>query len=393
MARVVVDNLSKVFRGPKGAEIRAVNQLSFTIEDQELLVLVGPSGCGKTTTLRLIAGLEEMTHGTISIDGREVTDLPPENRDVAMVFQNFALYPHMTVHENMAFGLTLRKFSRTEIGRRVGEAAEMLGLTSCLERKPEALSGGERQRVAVGRAIVRRPALFLFDEPLSNLDAPMRAQMRAEIARLHARLRATMLYVTHDQAEAMRLGQRIAVMKEGMIQQVAGPMAVYRDPANLFVAGFIGSPPMNFFSGVVVARDGRLCFDEQTGASGACSFSVPIDATRWEASLRARVGRNVVLGVRPEQIREASTDSRAEITADLTLVEPMGAETFLHFATAAHTFVARVPPGRNPNANQKIRLNFEMDQARFFDPATGAAIEQEPGAGGEFPRAGSGPLR
>src|SRR6267142_1067017 len=245
MARVVVDNLSKVFRGPKGAEIRAVNHVSFTIEEQELLVLVGPSGCGKTTTLLLIAGLEEITHGTISIDGKEMTDLPPGNRDVAMVFQNFALYPHMTVYENMAFGLKLRKLSRAEISRRVGEAAEMLGLTPCLERKPEALSGGERQRVAVGRAIVRRPGLFLFDEPLSNLDAPMRAQMRAELSRIHKRLAATMIYVTHDQEEAMTLGARIAVMKDGFIHQVAEPINVYRHPADLFVAGFIGSPPMN----------------------------------------------------------------------------------------------------------------------------------------------------
>ena len=264
MAQVVLEHLTKVFAGPRGEGIRAVDCVSLTVEDKELLVLLGPSGCGKTTTLRLIAGLEEATTGTVSIDGRVVNGVAPENRDIAMVFQNHALYPHMTAFENMAFGLKLRKVPRAEIAARVGEAAEILGLAACLERKPAALSGGERQRVALGRAMVRRPRVFLFDEPLSNLDAALRQQMRAEIARLRRRLVATMIYVTHDQDEALTLGDRIAVMKQGVIQQVADPMNLYRNPANLFVAGFVGSPPMNFFKGAVVSMRGGLFFQEQT---------------------------------------------------------------------------------------------------------------------------------
>ena len=247
MARVVLEHLTKVFQGPRGEGIRAVDDASLTIGDKEFVVLVGPSGCGKTTTLRLIAGLEEATSGSVSIDGQPMKGVAPKERDVAMVFQNHALYPHMSAYENMAFGLKLRKLPQAEIQNRVKAAAEMLDLSNCLDRRPPALSGGQRQRVALGRAIVRRPKVFLFDEPLSNLDAQMRAQMRKEIAKLHARLAATMIYVTHDQVEAMTMGERIAVMKEGVIQQVAEPMNLYQHPASLFVAGFIGSPPMNFF--------------------------------------------------------------------------------------------------------------------------------------------------
>jgi multiple sugar transport system ATP-binding protein len=246
MARVVIENLTKVFHGPAGEIIRAVDGVTLAIEDQEFLVLVGPSGCGKTTTLRLIAGLEEATHGTISIAGQIVTDAVPKDRDVAMVFQNHALFPHLSAYENIAFGLRLRKCPSAEIERRVMEASEMLGLNGCLKRRPEELSGGQRQRVAIGRAIVRRPRLFLFDEPLSNLDAPLRAQMRDEIAALHAQLNATIIYVTHDQVEAMTLGDRVAVMQAGVIQQVGEPVELYRRPANPFVAGFIGAMPMNF---------------------------------------------------------------------------------------------------------------------------------------------------
>ena len=268
MAQVVLDHLTKVFQGPGRESIRAVDDACLVVEDKELLVLVGPSGCGKTTNLRLIAGLEEPTTGTISINGQVVNDLPPKARDIAMVFQNHALYPHMSAYDNMAFGLTLRHHPKAEISKRVKDAAQILELTACLDRKPAALSGGQRQRVALGRAIVRQPKLFLLDEPLSNLDAQTRLQMRAEIARLHTRLAATMIYVTHDQVEALTLGHRIAVLKAGVIQQVADPMTVYQQPANLFVAGFIGSPPMNFFHGTLLAKGGMFCFQEQASKIG-----------------------------------------------------------------------------------------------------------------------------
>ncbi len=254
MVRVVIENLSKIFKGAKGEEILVVNNANLTVEDKEFLVLVGPSGAGKSTTLRMIAGLEEISEGTVTIDGKVVNTVPPQDRDLAMVFQNYALYPHMTVFENLAFGLKLRKIPKTEINHRVQETAHMLGLASLLDRKPSALSGGERQRVALGRAIARQPKVFLFDEPLSNLDAPLRAQLRTEISKLHRRLEATMIYVTHDQAEAMMLGDRIAVMNEGVIQQVAAPMALYNSPANVFVAGFIGAPPMNLFHGIILQK-------------------------------------------------------------------------------------------------------------------------------------------
>src|SRR5205809_3014026 len=269
MARIVLDKVSKIFKGPKGEEVRAVNNVSLTIENQEFLVLVGPSGCGKSTTLRMMAGLEEVSRGTISIDGKVVNDVEPKNRDVAMVFQNYALYPHMTVYENMAFGLKLRRYPRAEIDLRVSQAAEILGITPLLDRLPKALSGGQRQRVAVGRAIVRQPKAFLFDEPLSNLDAQMRVKMRVEMSKLHQRLAATMVYVTHDQVEAMTMGDRIAVMKDGLIQQVADPIRIYRHPANLFVAGFIGAPPMNFVHGTLSnALDGVLFTAEDRRNSG-----------------------------------------------------------------------------------------------------------------------------
>jgi multiple sugar transport system ATP-binding protein len=246
VARVVIENLTKVFNGPAREDIRAVDSVSLAVEDQEFLALVGPSGCGKSTTLRLISGLEEPTHGTISIEGKIVNEVAPKDRDVAMVFQNHALFPHLSAYENMAFGLKLRKFPRAEIEKRVMEAAELLALKGCLRRQPQELSGGQRQRVAIGRAIVRRPRVFLFDEPLSNLDAPLRAQLRAEIARLHTQLRATMIYVTHDQVEAMTLGDRVAVMQAGVLQQVGRPEEIYRCPANPFVSAFIGALPMNF---------------------------------------------------------------------------------------------------------------------------------------------------
>ena len=333
MAHVVIEQLSKTFQGPKGEDIQAVKAMSLVVAQGEFLVLVGPSGCGKSTTLRMIAGLEEVTSGFITIDDQIMNHIAPKDRDIAMVFQNYALYPHMTVHENMAFGLKLRKFTRSEIQERVARAAEILGLGDCLNRKPRELSGGQRQRVAVGRAIVRQPKVFLFDEPLSNLDAQMRVQLRRELSTLHTRLGATMIYVTHDQVEAMTMGDRIVVMQAGVIQQVADPMALYHHPANMFVAGFIGSPPMNFFRGTLARKNGALFFQEETNsANGATPFAVPLPEDK-SASLAAYDGKKIVLGLRPENITglPASTGAAAETTiqAVAEVIEPLGAETYL----------------------------------------------------------------
>ncbi|MBI4659320.1 MAG: sn-glycerol-3-phosphate ABC transporter ATP-binding protein UgpC, partial [Verrucomicrobia bacterium] len=295
MAKVIIENLAKTYAEKSGAGVRAVNNINLTVEDREFMVLVGPSGCGKSTTLRMIAGLEEISGGTISIDGRIVNNVLPKDRDIAMVFQNYALYPHMSAYDNMAFGLKLRKFPRAEIDARVREAATMLGLTDYLERRPKALSGGQRQRVAVGRAIVRKPKVFLFDEPLSNLDAKLRVQMRTEISKLHSRLGATMIYVTHDQVEAMTMGDRIVVMKDGLIQQIDTPLHLYNHPANRFVAGFIGSPSMNFMEGRLSADgNGGLIFDE-----GSVRLQI---SKKYDRYLHDHIGKEVVFGIRPEDI-------------------------------------------------------------------------------------------
>jgi multiple sugar transport system ATP-binding protein len=376
MAHVVVDSLTKVFKGPKGERVVAVDHASLEVKDREFLVLVGPSGCGKSTTLRMIAGLEEPTEGTISIDGQTINGVSPGDRDIAMVFQNHALYPHMTVFENMAFGLRLRKIPRAGIEERVAEAAGMLELRDCLDRKPAELSGGQRQRVAVGRAIVRKPKVFLFDEPLSNLDAPMRAQMRREISRLHEKLASTMIYVTHDQAEAMTMGDRIAVMKSGSIQQADEPMSVYRGPANLFVAGFIGVPPMNFFRGTIVQQDGTLLFREQPppGAVGP-GFAVQLDRQR-KGGLSGCAGRKVVLGLRPEDIQPVTRDSAPDrgVEAVVEALEPMGPETHLYANSGAHSFVARSRGTERIQPGQKFPFEFDMSRAHFFDPHTEKAM-------------------
>ncbi|HSC71982.1 MAG TPA: sn-glycerol-3-phosphate ABC transporter ATP-binding protein UgpC, partial [Candidatus Methylomirabilis sp.] len=293
MAQVTLESVSKKFD-----EVVAVRDVSLTVHDREFVVLVGPSGCGKSTTLRMIAGLEEITAGIIKIGDRVVNDVPPKDRDIAMVFQNYALYPHMTVYDNMAFGLKLRKFPKPEIQRRVQEAAEILGIQELLSRKPRALSGGQRQRVAVGRAIVRKPQVFLFDEPLSNLDAKLRVAMRAELKKLHDRLQATVVYVTHDQVEAMTMGDRIVIMKDGLIQQVGAPLEVYAAPQNQFVAGFIGSPAMNFIPCTITAQDGNLFFK-------APGLSLPAPAGKAKA-LAAYRDKAVTLGVRPEDLHEAT---------------------------------------------------------------------------------------
>jgi multiple sugar transport system ATP-binding protein len=379
VAQVVLDHLTKVFQGPGGERVRAVDNACLVVEDKELLVLVGPSGCGKTTTLRLIAGLEEPTAGTISINGQVVNGLPPKDRDIAMVFQNFALYPHMSVYENMAFGLKLRRYSKAEIDRRVKEASQVLDLTPCLDRKPAALSGGQRQRVALGRAIVRQPKLFLLDEPLSNLDAQTRLQMRAEITRLHTRLSATMIYVTHDQVEALTLGRRLAAMKDGVIQQVADPMTLCRHPANLFVAGFIGSPPMNFFHGALSLKGDALFFQEQTDKKPAVPS--PITVQLDDASvppLRPYVGKSVFFGIRPEDIscglHQSDCPPARTVEALVKVLQPMGSEAYLYLASHAHSFVARVRATDRLSVNQKISVIFDMRHAHFFDPATGTAI-------------------
>jgi multiple sugar transport system ATP-binding protein len=381
MAQVVLERLSKVFQGTGGESVRAMDNLCLVVEDQELLVLVGPSGCGKTTTLRLIAGLEEPTAGNISINGQVVTGLPPKERDIAMVFQNHALYPHMSVYENMAFGLKLRHYPKAEIDQRVRDAAQILELADCLDRKPAAISGGQRQRVALGRAIVRRPRVFLLDEPLSNLDAQTRLQMRTEISRLHARLGSTMIYVTHDQFEALTLGHRVAVMKDGVIQQVAAPMDLYQHPANLFVAGFIGSPPMNFFQGTVSGKGDALVFQEATGDGAAVPNPITVLLDNASAPpLQSYVGKQVVFGIRPEHVacrpRLSDPVPEGSVEAVVEVVQSLGSETYLHLATHPHSFVARVQATDHFNVSQQVSLAFDVRHAHFFDPVSGAAIDQ-----------------
>ena len=361
MAEVDLETVTKVYPG----DIKAVNNLSLTIRDKEFLVLVGPSGCGKSTTLRMVAGLESITAGVIRIDGRVVNDVPPRDRDVAMVLQNSARYPHMTAYRNLAFGLQLRGVPRDESDRRICQVASMLGIADLLDRKPRALSGGQRQRVALGRAIVRRPKVFLFDEPLSNLDAGLRAEMRAELRKLHLKLATTTIYVTHDQEEAMTLGERVAVMKDGVVQQCAGPLEVYERPANRFVAGFIGTPSMNFLEGRVFVEDGHLYFDE-----GSRKLRLP---GRFKAALGDRVGQRLVLGLRPENISISAEGRFAgeENTLDATLsvVELLGDRMDLHVFTPAHEqLVCRVDARRGLTNGMRLTLHLDMHRVHVFEP-------------------------
>jgi len=362
MARVSLDAVRKVYDNG----FVAVAGATFDIEDGELVVLVGPSGCGKSTTLRMIAGLESITSGTLRIGERIVNDIPPARRDIAMVFQNYALYPHMTVRDNMAFALKLRNETKAEIERRVTEAADILGLTPVLDRKPRQLSGGQRQRVALGRAIVRQPQVFLFDEPLSNLDAKLRVQTRKEIARLHRRLGTTMVYVTHDQVEAMTLGDRIVVMNAGEIQQIGTPLELYERPANQFVAGFVGSPAMNFIRGILHHEGGGTVFRAENGA-----LAVPLANAAGGA-------RDVVLGLRPESLHVDGgpiTPARSTpIDARLDVVEPMGAEIVLSARADTLELVARVPPQPLPPPDTPIRLLIDLDRLYLFDAATGRSL-------------------
>jgi multiple sugar transport system ATP-binding protein len=359
MAKVTLKNVSKVFPGG----VQAVNNVELDIEDKEFLVLVGPSGCGKSTTLRMVAGLEEITEGEVYIGDTIVNDVPPKNRDIAMVFQNYALYPHMSVYNNMAFGLKLRKFVRAEIDRRVNEASSMLGIRDLLQRKPKELSGGQRQRVAVGRAIVRKPKVFLFDEPLSNLDAKLRVQMRAELSKLHTRLQSTMIYVTHDQTEAMTMGDRIVVMKDGFIHQVAKPLHLYENPSNRFVAGFIGSPPMNFVDGKLAKKDGRVYFQ-----GGRFEVGVVDDIVE---KLNDYIGQEIIFGIRPEDIYDrlfvgqSSPDNTVKATVEV--VEPMGSEVFLYLSTGPNTLTARVDVHTQASVGQELEFVFDMAKSHFFD--------------------------
>ncbi len=359
MASVHLDQVRKVYDNGHVAVAGA----SFTVADGELLVLVGPSGCGKSTLLRMIAGLESISAGSLSIDGRVVNDVAPKDRDIAMVFQSYALYPHMTVAENLAFGLKLRRLPRDEIGRRVDAAARTLGLETMLERRPGQLSGGQRQRVALGRALVRDPKVFLLDEPLSNLDARLRLSMRVEIARLHRRLGATMVYVTHDQIEAMTLGQRIVVLKDGQIQQIDTPMNLYARPANLFVAGFLGSPAMNLLRGTLRADGGvRLELDAATALS--------LDGLRVEGGpLADYVDRELIVGLRPEDLRLQGGNDGG-LAAKLEVLEPVGNEVFLYARCGGTELVSRVPPQPLPEPGAAIAFAFAPAALHFFDPAS-----------------------
>ncbi len=366
MAQVSLRNVTKFFPG----NVKVVDNISLGIENKEFMILVGPSGCGKSTTLRMIAGLEEITTGQVYISDKLVNDVPAKDRDIAMVFQNYALYPHMTVFENMSFGLTLRHIPKKEILQRVTEAADILGIKRLLNRKPRELSGGERQRVAVGRAIVRKPLVFLFDEPLSNLDAKMRVQMRTEIHKLHIKLQTTIIYVTHDQVEAMTMGDRIAVMKDGVLQQVDNPITIYDNPKNKFVAGFIGSPPMNFMNGRIIKKDSKLYFDE-----GVILVKLVEDMHKKMLSCE---GKEVILGIRSEDIYDKLFVSEAPpeniVRVNCEVSEPMGSEVYLYLNTGKHTFIARVGAHNKPKINQDMDVVFDMSKVHFFNKNTEETI-------------------
>ncbi len=362
MSTLLLENITKEY--PNG--VRAVDSVSLEINDQELLILVGPSGCGKTSTLRMIAGLEDPSSGDIYIDSKKVTTRSPRERNIAMVFQNYALYPHMTVYDNLAFSLKMHHMDAGEIHSLVTETAQLLGIEDILNHKPRLLSGGQQQRVALGRAIVRRPQVFLFDEPLSNLDAHLRAKMRTELSRLHTRLATTMVYVTHDQIEAMSMGEKIAVMNKGKLQQVADPITIYDRPANKFVAGFFGNPPINFFEGDLIAKDGTLFF-----VTGDMSF--PIPPMRYDG-LKPFVNRRLVMGMRPEDIIVGQGNKPSQyglyVASSVEVIEPMGFETIVYFSAGIHDFVARFEAHSEFEVNQQVKLFFSMEKSLLFDKET-----------------------
>ncbi|MFQ5681093.1 MAG: ABC transporter ATP-binding protein [Candidatus Omnitrophota bacterium] len=360
MAQVSLKNITKIYKGKKA---KAANNVSLGIENREFMVLVGPSACGKSTTLRMIAGLEQITSGELYIANKLVNDVPAKDRNIAMVFQNYALYPHMNVFDNMAFGLKVRRYPKPEIVQRVKEAAKMLGIDNLLNSYPREISGGQRQRVALGRAVVRKPMVFLFDEPLSNLDAQLRTEMRVKLHKLHLRLASTMIYVTHDQVEAMTLGNRIAVMNKGVLQQVDNPTVVYDKPKNKFVAGFIGSPPMNFLRGKIIKKEGKFYFDE-----GRISVRI---VEGMNTVISRYLDKDVTMGIRCEDIydklfvSDASPDNIVKVTCDV--VESMGSEAYLYLNTGHHSFIARVGPQARPQIGQDMQVVFDMAKAHFFD--------------------------
>ncbi|MFA5292708.1 MAG: sn-glycerol-3-phosphate ABC transporter ATP-binding protein UgpC [Phycisphaerae bacterium] len=365
MANVIIKNLTKKFN-----EFTAVDDLNIEIKDKEFAVLVGPSGCGKTTTLRIIAGLEEASLGQIYIGDKLVNDVQPKDRDIAMVFQNYALYPHMDVYKNMAIGLKLRKFPKKEIDQRVQETARILGIENLLKRKPRELSGGQRQRVAVGRAIVKKPKVFLFDEPLSNLDAKLRVTMRAEISKLHRRLEATIIYVTHDQVEAMTMANRIFIMNEGRLQQSGPPLEVYKKPNNKFVAGFIGSPATNFIDSVIT-KESDVYFINAEGIKLKVPQSFIPKITNY-------AGKEVVFGVRPEDIHDKKFFSNAasynSVKAKVDVIEPLGSEIFIHLTCGENSFVGRMDSRTQAEVEQNIEITIDMEKTHIFDPKTLSAI-------------------
>ncbi len=369
MANLSLRGIKKVYPG----NVTAVRDFNMEIADKEFIVLVGPSGCGKTTTLRMIAGLEDITDGELFIGDKLVNDVPPKDRDIAMVFQNYALYPHMSVYENMAFGLKLKKVPKAEIDERVKNAAKILEIEHLLSRKPKALSGGQRQRVALGRAIVREPKVFLMDEPLSNLDAKLRVQMRTEISKLHQRLQTTFVYVTHDQTEAMTMGTRIVIMKDGDIQQIDSPQNAYENPANLFVAGFIGSPQMNILKGTVVENGGKPAVKLTDGTM------INVTAKK-EATLKSNgyVGKEVYVGIRPENFVDVDTESLGSefstATGKVEVAELMGSETYLYLTICDKQVVARVDSHNKKRAGDSVTLQFKWDKVHLFDVATENAI-------------------
>ncbi|WP_144550739.1 ABC transporter ATP-binding protein [Peribacillus simplex] len=360
MAELVLEHIFKIY----DKKVTAVKDFNLRVADKEFIVFVGPSGCGKSTTLRMIAGLEDISQGDLYIDGKRVNDVPPKDRDIAMVFQNYALYPHMSVYDNMAFGLKLRKTPKAEIKQRVNEAARILGLEELLNRKPKALSGGQRQRVALGRAIVRDAKVFLMDEPLSNLDAKLRVQMRAEIAKLHKRLDTTTIYVTHDQTEAMTMATRLVVMKDGIIQQVGAPKDVYEKPINVFVGGFIGSPAMNFFTGTL--KEGTIKIGEQTLEIPELKMKMLRD--------QGYVGKDIILGIRPEDFHNDGAyftkSPNTAFTTQIDVAELMGAEIMLYSTLEGQDFVARVDAKNIIQAGENIELALDMNKAHFFDKGT-----------------------
>ena len=366
MAQVSLRDVTKIYKGG----VKAVEKVNLGVENKEFVVLVGPSGCGKSTTLRMIAGLEDITEGKIWIGDRIVNDIPAKDRNIAMVFQNYALYPHMTVFENMAFGLKLRGYPKNEIIRRVTEAAEILGIKKFLDRRPKELSGGERQRVALGRAIVRKPMVFLFDEPLSNLDAKMRVQMRTEIHKLRVRLQTTFIYVTHDQTEAMTMGDRIVVMKDGKIHQCADPITIYDSPANKFVASFIGSPPINLMNGKIIKKERKYYFDE-----GKITVKL---VEEMYSKIVPYEGKEVIFGIRAEDVYDKLFVSEVSpeniVRATCEVVEPLGAEVYLYLNSGRHNFIARVGAHDRPEVNREMDLVFDMSKVHFFDKDTEQTI-------------------